>query len=167
MYLILHADTISEWDSSAGSCIIEFSKKDVKSWLDKIAQAKKLKKQDDDFRRMEYYGIASWIRKITDDNKQKVVAKIELNDNSDEDKDDNTTVSTEIDRIEIDDDSIMFSAFLRDTDIQVESNTFYEEELKEIYKALACRRNRVPLLLATTKNSIVKSILLLRTKGET
>lgn len=164
MYLLLHADKFdSECGTVIGCCVIELTKEKVKSWLDKISLAKKIAKQEEDFRGLEYFELASWIGRHVDFG-EGCIDDIVLNENEEAQVNENTTVPTEVDRVHVFDTRILFSAYLDETTILLESDSIGCRTLKRMYIALSCRPKRLPLLL-DDKNSIVKGIVKARLKG--
>ncbi len=163
MYLLLHAEVCDNHNAVVNGCAIELTKKKVKGWIEKINLAEKLAKQESNFRGLEYIEYASWIGKKVDCDEGHV-DNIVLNENVLECADENTIVCTEVERVHVYDNRILFSAYFNETTTLLESQDIWKKELKGIYTALSCRQKRLPFLI-DSKSSIVRSIVKLRLKG--
>ena len=167
-WLVLHADTCDEWNTDVNSAVIEITAKRVKDWIDKMKFACNLRKKNENFRQMEFYDSIVWLRAIKDENDEHAQSQ-EPSLEEDEDlvdEENQQVICTEVDRIVVMDDAISFSANIDNSDILCEIRYLYIHIVRELYRAMTCKKDRIPLLLGKLKYKPALNILNLRMKEE-
>jgi hypothetical protein len=166
MYLLIHAETGSEWNTDVNSVAIEISRKILRKWLHRAQLYKNLKKQDFALTSLDYFpeSDVAWRYGSLEDEKAYIsFEKPEMNENCDSSRDENTIVASEVDRVAIDDYDFRFTAYIDNTSVEI-STSISLKLVRRMYRALIASKKQLGLML-NEKEALVMQIVEARLKG--